>query len=112
MTREILPHKRQGESFPIEHVGIRFRMHVSEYPDGRLGEVFLNAEKNESAVDAVGGDFAILISLLLQHGMTAAQIGHALRRGARGEPLSIAGTVVDFLVKLDGASAAVAEAAE
>jgi hypothetical protein len=101
MTRAALPNKRQGESFAIEHVGLRFRLQVNEYPDGRIGEVFLNWEKSDTAVDALGGDFAILISLLLQHGMTAAQIGHALRRNSRGEPQTIAGTVVDFVAALD-----------
>lgn len=101
MTRERLPSRRDSESFAIEHNGHRFRMQVSEYPDGRLGEVFLNHVKQSSPVDALAGDLAILISLLLQHGVSPADIGHALRRSERNAPQSIAGTVVDFLVALD-----------
>jgi hypothetical protein len=43
--RERLPDRRDGEGFAIEHLGLRFRAHVSIYPDGRLGEIFIDAEK-------------------------------------------------------------------
>lgn len=101
MPRERLPGRRDGEAFAIEHLGLRFRAQVSIYPDGRLGEVFIDAEKQHSTVGALGGDIAILISLLLQHGMHAAEIGHALNRDLRGNPQSIAGTIVDLLAGLD-----------
>lgn len=96
-----LPNRRDSESFAIEHLGLRFRVQVSIYPDGRLGEIFIDAEKQNSAVGALGGDVAILISLLLQHGMGAADIGHALNRDARGNAQSIVGTMVDLLAGLD-----------
>jgi hypothetical protein len=101
MSREALPNKRHGEIFKVQHRGQDFRFQVNEYPDGRLGEVFINANKPDSAIDSLAGDVAILLSLLLQHGVTPAVIGHALRRGRDGAAQSFIGTAADVLVSLD-----------
>jgi hypothetical protein len=103
-ARATLPAKRTGESFVIEYPpksATFFRVQVSEYPDGQLGEVFINGAKPNSSIDNVASDIAILISLLLQHGAAAAAIGHALRRNPDGTRASIAGVVVDALSALD-----------
>ena len=56
-------------------------MQIGRFPDGVLAEVFLDAAKPSSALDAFSADAAILISLLLQHGAgpglpaLAAQVG-------------------------------------
>ena len=72
-------------------------MQAGYFPDGAVGEVFLDATKQNSMLDAFAADAAILISLLLQHGATAAEIGHALRRTADGTAASLIGAVVDLL---------------
>jgi len=48
-------------------------MQIGRFPDGVQGEVFLDAAKQNSALDALAADAAILISLLLQHGATLRQ---------------------------------------
>lgn len=106
MTREALPAKRHGESFEVEHLGHRLRVQVNEYPDGRLGEVFINTNKPNSAIDSLVGDVAILLSLLLQHGVTPKAIGHALRRCPRNNPQSFVGVAADILASIDGEAAA------
>ena len=71
-------------------------------PGWRLGRVFLDAAKQNSALDAFAADVAILISLLLQHGATPAEVGHALRRAPDGTAASLVGAVVDRLAEMGG----------
>jgi hypothetical protein len=101
-TRKRLPNRRGAIAVGVEHDGHQFRMSVGHYPDGSMGEVFLDAAKQNSALDAFAADSAILISLLLQYGASPADIGHALRRTTSGAPASLIGTVVDRLAAEDG----------
>jgi len=97
MTRRRLPRRRGALAIEFEHAGHRFRMQIGCFPDGALGEIFLDAQKQNSALDAVAADAAILISLLLQHGATPAEIGHALRHTPDGTAASLIGAVVDHI---------------
>ena len=105
MTQRLrLPNRRAAIAFELEHQGQRFRCHVG-FNEGEIGEIFLDAAKQNSAIDAFGADAAILISLLLQHGAGLAEIGHALRRGPNGAPASLIGAVVDALGTTGGVPA-------
>jgi hypothetical protein len=95
--RRRLPHRRDAVALHIEHSGHRYRMQVGYFPDGAVGEVFLDAAKQNSMLDAFAADAAILLSLLLQHGAPPAEIGHALRRTPNGAPESLIGAVIDEL---------------
>ena len=64
------------------------------HPDGAVGEVFLDATKQNSTRDAFAADAAILLSLVLQYGTTPAEVRHALRRSPNGAPASLIGAVV------------------
>jgi hypothetical protein len=97
MTRRRLPQRRGAIAVELEHAGHRFRMQIGCFPDGALAEVFLDAKKPNSTLDEFAADSAILISLLLQHGATAVEIGHALRRAPDGSPASLIGAAVDAL---------------
>src|SRR5262245_6297665 len=97
-SRRYLPDRRGAIALNLEHSGHHFRLHVGRYPDDRsLGEVFIDAAKQNSALDAFAADAAILISLLLQYGASPTEIGHALRRAPNGDPASLIGAVVDRL---------------
>ena len=100
-SRRRLPQRRAAIAVDLEHAGHRFRMQIGCFPDGAIGEVFLNATKQNSALDAFAADASILISLLLQHNVTPAEIGHALRRAPDGTAASLVGAVVDRLEKSD-----------
>ena len=83
-------HRRGALALELEHAGHRSRAHVGCYSDnGDLTEVFIDAARQNSSLDAFAADAAILISLLLQHGATPAEIGHAMRRSQSGEPASL-----------------------
>jgi len=98
--RHRLPQRRGAIAVELEHAGHHFRMQIGCFPDGAFGEVFLDAAKQNSALDAFAADAAILISLLLQHGATPAEIGHALRRAPDGTAASLVGAVVDRLAEM------------
>jgi hypothetical protein len=44
-AREALPNRRANESFTFEVDGLRFTATISRFPDGRVGELFLNNHK-------------------------------------------------------------------
>jgi hypothetical protein len=96
-ARRRLPHRRGAVALDIEHAGHRYRIHVGYFPDGAVGEVFVDTTKQSSTLYALAADAAVLLSLLLQHGALPAEIGHALRRSPNGAPASLIGAVVDEL---------------
>ena len=51
---------------------------LSKFADGRLGEIFIDADKPDSELAVHANDAAVLASLLLQHGVTAAAIRHSI----------------------------------
>src|ERR1700704_145265 len=58
---------------------------MSRYPDGAIGEVFLQSVKGSSSVDAVVRDCGVLVSLCAQHGCELAVIERALLHDLNGE---------------------------
>jgi ribonucleoside-diphosphate reductase alpha chain len=99
--RRRLPQRRGAIAVELDHAGHRFRMQIGCFPDGALGEIFLDASKQNSALDAFAADAAILVSLLLQHGATPVEIGHALRRAPDGTAASLVGAVIDRLAEME-----------
>ena len=98
--RRRLPQRRGAVAVEIEHAGHRFRMQVGSFCDGAPSEVFLDAGSENLSLDAFAADTAILLSLLLQHGATPAEIGHALRRSPTGSAACLVGAVVDRLATM------------
>ena len=102
MIRITLPSRRHGESFAFRHNGHGFRITIGcdplemiETGAAQPAEVFVNADKMDSEVDALAADIAILISLLLQYGAEPKEIGHALRRNPNNDRASLVGALVD-----------------
>jgi hypothetical protein len=95
MTRKTLPNRRRAETITFERDGARYRMSVGYYPDGQLGEVFLNADRANSLLDFLMSDAAILASIALQYGAPLDEIRHALKRDVRGLAASPIGAAVD-----------------
>src|SRR5437867_12134603 len=82
--RERLPHRRLGETFELEVGGLRYTATVGRFPDGRVGEIFLNNHKSNSAADTNARDSAIVCSIALQCGADIETIRKALCRDSRG----------------------------
>src|SRR5262249_30585540 len=102
--RTRLPNRRNAIAFGFQHRDQCYRAQISHFPNGiGIAELFLDAAKPDSTLDAFAADAAILISLLLQHGASVTDIGHALRRYPNGEPASLIGAVVDKLKQVEAA---------
>ena len=93
--RNRLPNRRASQNIAFGRDNLNYQMTIGLYPDGRVGEIFLNAEHANSLLDVLAHDAAILASLALQHGCTLETIAHALKRDARGVAASPIGAAVD-----------------
>jgi hypothetical protein len=94
-ARNHLPTRRANETIAFERDGSRYRLSIGYFPDGTVGEVFLNADRGDSLLDVLASDAAILASLALQHGCSLETITHALKRDARGTAASPIGAALD-----------------
>ncbi len=93
-----MPDRRPSETVSLEHTGARFEVTVGLFPDDRVGEVFAGGAKSGSEMDGLLDDAAILISLLLQHGVEPDALARTVGRLGDGtEPASIIGAIVDLL---------------
>lgn len=110
--REKLPARRPAVTRTIEHRGqsydVTFGL-ASTCEGWRVREAFLSNHKGGDA-HAMVNDACIAISMLLQHGVGAAELAHAFGEDrAEGEksgpPSSPLGAVARMAVKLDEAEA-------
>lgn len=97
-ARNRLPNRRLSETIAFERDGSQYQMTVGYFPDGTVGEVFLNADRANSLLDVLTSDAAILASLALQHGCSLQTIAHALKRDARGIAASPIGAALDQII--------------
>ena len=91
--REKLPNRRGSAAFCFEHAGARYTATISRFSDGRLAEIFIDHARPNSQLAELANDAAVLVNLLLQHGVTAAKIRH-----------SISGPIATALDKIEAAS--------
>jgi hypothetical protein len=98
-VRRRLPQRRSSVTFELNFWGQKFAVGIGYYPDGQIGEVFVSADKIGGQIEASARDAAILISIALQFGAPLENILHALTRGVRGEPSSLAAAVVDLIME-------------
>ena len=96
-VRDRLPNRRPAITSTFERDGARFEMTAGYYPDGRAGEIFLNADRANSLLDSLVHDAAILTSLALQYGAPVDEIRHALKRDAKGTAASPIGAALDLI---------------
>jgi hypothetical protein len=77
--RAVLSTRRPNRSFSFEHEGHEYRATAGFYPDGiTLGELFLDTGKINTPLQQNAETSAILVSLLLQHGVTPETIRHSI----------------------------------
>lgn len=101
MTRVRLPDRRPSVTLELEHDGFRCTLSSSTYADGRIGEVFVAGLKSGSAIEALVTDAAVLVSHLLQHGITSADLAASIGRLGDHRPASLIGAVVDRLLDVE-----------
>jgi hypothetical protein len=94
-ARQRLPDRRAAITTTFDRDGARFKMTTGFYQDGKIGELFLNADRANSLLDFLMSDAAILASLALQYGAPLDEIRHALKRDIRGQAASPIGSALD-----------------
>ena len=70
---------------------------VGYYPNGRIGELFLNNHKSNSTADTNARDAAIAFSFAVQHGAEIEDIRRALSRDSHGRASGPLGAALDLL---------------
>jgi hypothetical protein len=99
-SRQRLPQRRRSETFEFEVSGLRYTATLGRFPDGRIGEIFLQNHKPGSQSDANARDAAVAASLALQFGCPLETLRRALLRDPRGRPSTPLGAAVDAIVGL------------
>ena len=97
MIRRILPQRRASETFDLRFWNQKFTVSVGHYPDGTVGEVFIDVAKSGQDMQSIARDAAVVLSLALQHGAPIETIRRAVTRNGAGEAASILGAVIDTL---------------
>jgi hypothetical protein len=97
-ARQRLPNRREHTVITFTTAdGFRYTAGVGYFEDGRLAEIFLNAEKIGTAIETAARDSAVVASLALQHGVPPETIRRALTRNGSGEAGGPLGTLLDLL---------------
>ncbi|MEJ0066063.1 MAG: hypothetical protein WDM85_12115 [Caulobacteraceae bacterium] len=68
-SRRKLPDRRKGYIQKASVGGHKVYLHTGEYEDGELGEIFLDMHKEGAAFRSLMNNFAISVSIGLQHGV-------------------------------------------
>jgi len=98
-NRQRLSNRRGSITFDIEALGLTFTVTASRFDNGKLGEVFIQNHKTNSAAGILASDAAIAASLALQFGCPAEVLARALQRDAAGNPTGPLGIAVDLLTR-------------
>jgi hypothetical protein len=98
-SRHRLPNRRPAETFELEVAGLKYTATVGRFPDGRIGEIFLNNHKSNSAADTNARDCAIVCSIALQFGADLETIRKALCRDAHDRPSGPLGAALDHIAE-------------
>jgi hypothetical protein len=78
--RTRLPNRRRAETTELAIGGMPVLATVGFHDDGQPAELFLNSGKTGSAIDALLGDAAVAISVVLQHSVRAAALAKSVAR--------------------------------
>jgi hypothetical protein len=98
-ARRRLSNRRLAETFELEVGGLHYTCTVGRFPDGSIGELFLNNHKSNSAADTNARDAAITFSIAVQHGADPELIRKALCRDTRGNASGPLGAALDLIAK-------------
>ncbi len=83
-----LPSRRNGWTQKVTIAGYSVYLRTGEFPDGRLGEIFLTISRDGSTINHMAAGMAITMSLGLQHGVPLQEYVDAFT-DSRAEPSGI-----------------------
>lgn len=105
-----LPNMRFGPTWRFEVGGEEIYLRSGEYPDGTLGEIFIDWGKQGSTLRGITSALSITISQALQHGVPLSRMVKALK-GHTFEPrgvvvghenVKMAASIVDAIIRVIG----------
>lgn len=96
-ARCALPQRRYHETFTLRHWNANFAVGLGRYPDGQIGEIFINGEKVGTHLDVFARDAAVILSIALQSGVKISALRHAVTRDPNGEASGPIGKLLDLL---------------
>ncbi|WP_212774720.1 vitamin B12-dependent ribonucleotide reductase [Polycladomyces abyssicola] len=108
-VRRRLPRKRDGFTQEARIAGQKVFVRTGEYPDGSLGEIFIDMHKAGSTMRGLLDAFAVAVSLGLQHGVPLEKYVNSMTF-TRFEPagtvdhpnIKMATSVIDYVFRLLG----------
>ena len=109
--RQRLPDRRLTITHTVEWQDRTLMVGVGFDRDGVAREIFLNGHKVGSQFEALMQDTCVLVSLLLQHGPSAAELARQIDRPAADPNAPAASLVGWILIKLAEIEAAEGQAA-
>lgn len=106
IMRERLDNDRGGRVHKFKVAGYKGYLRTGEYPDGRLGEIFIEISKEGSTVSGLLGAFATSISIALQYGVPIEVLASKFI-GMRFEPHGLTGnreipeatSIIDYIFR-------------
>lgn len=98
MIRRALPQRRASETFGLRFWNQNVTVTVGFYPDGAVGEVFIDGGKTGQDVQSTARDAVVVLSLALQHGLPIETVRSAVTCNGSGEAASILGVIVAALL--------------
>lgn len=111
-VRRPLPFKRRGTTTKVKIGGNSIFIRTGEYPDGKLGELFLDMHKSGATMRSVLHCFAVAVSIGLQYGVPVEEFVEAFV-GTKFEPngmvlghdgIKIASSIMDLVFRDIGAA--------
>ena len=96
--RKRLANRRQATTLTIDH-GLPFTATFGYFPDGSVGEIFLQNHKPGSQADSNARDSAVAASLALQYGCPLEVLRRALLRDSHGRPSTPLGAALDAIAE-------------
>jgi hypothetical protein len=98
VQRERLLNRRLHEVVQFEHGGFTSLAGIGRFDDGKLAEVFLNADKVGTAIETQARDVAVTALLFFQNDGSPEILRRALTRNAAGSASGAFGKLLDILL--------------
>jgi hypothetical protein len=102
--RRRLANRRINEVFDTEFRGQAFRIAFTRWPDGGIGEVFVDPAKTSSDAAEDSRDVGLVLSVSLQHSVPIEALRASVSR-ERDYPTSLSGHILDLLAAECGGGA-------
>lgn len=95
--RRVLPQRRKAVTRAFGVRGRHYTASLGYYPDGRLGEIFINSGKSGTDATIAGMEASIAASFALQFGACAEAMRQAMPRNEKGHAEGPLGCLLDLL---------------